>query len=64
MLLKYGVLFKQIGDKVMYLKQDRNGYYYRIQKDKSDAKRTAMFLIGITAVGIVFGFMYLMFSNF
>ena len=47
----------------MYLKQDRNGYYYRIQKDKSDAKRTAMFLIGLTAVGIVFGFMYLMFSN-
>ena len=63
MLLKYGVLFKQIGDKVMYLKQDRNGYYYRIQKEKSDAKRTAMFLLGLTAVGIVFGFMYLMFSN-
>ena len=63
MLLKYGVLFKQIGDKVMYLKQDRNGYYYRIQKEKSDTKRTAMFLIGLTAVGIVFGFMYLMFSN-
>tara|TARA_R100001163_G_C4958188_1_gene123110 strand:- start:359 stop:505 length:147 start_codon:yes stop_codon:yes gene_type:complete len=47
----------------MYLKKDRNGYYYRIQDEKSDAKRTTMFLLGLIAIGIVFGFMYLMFSN-
>ena len=65
MLLRYGELYKLTGDKVMYLKQDRNGYFYRVQNDeKADLKRSLMFLFGVFWVGIVLGFMYLMFSNF
>ena len=65
MLLRYGELYKLTGDKVMYLKQDRNGYFYRVQNDeKADLKRSLMFLFGLFCVGIVLGFMYLMFSNF
>ena len=63
MLLKYGELYKQIGDKVMYLEKHRNGYYYRVNDKKSDLKRTVMFIFGLFCVGLVFGFMYLMFSN-
>lgn len=48
----------------MYLKKDRNGYYYRVQNDeKADLKRSLMFLFGLFCFGCVFGFMYLMFNN-
>ena len=64
MLLRFGELYKLTGDKVMYLKKDRNGYYYRVQNDeKADLKRSLMFLFGLFCFGCVFGFMYLMFNN-
>ena len=47
----------------MYLRKHRSGYYYRVKEEKSDLKRALMFLFGLFCVGLVFGFMYLMFSN-
>ena len=46
-----------------YLYINSKGKYERMENRK-DLKRTCMFLFGFSLLGLLMGFVYLMFSNF
>ncbi len=45
-----------------YLFVNHKGQYQRFE-EKKDTKRTLIFLFGLFLLGLLFGFIYLMFSN-